>query len=204
MFGLPTGAKYLAYVNSKELNPEREIVWSFTYALTGNDHVLSTFLTTNESLTSLPATDNPINSDVILNINLGHQLKIETATSTLTADLSGISTSFILASAQKNDQILRFSLSNVGKTLDIDYKGTRFTTLTSVTLPTTLNMGNVYCGFSFASPLLSTSDASTLFLQNFHVYGSDKASDTESTTFTALTASKLTTYTTISGISARL
>lgn len=204
MFGLPTGAKYLTYIDTKKMNPEREIVWSFLYALTGNDHILSTFLTTNESLTSLPATDNPINDDIILNINLGHQLKIETATSTLTADLSSISTSFNLASSEKNYQILRFSLSNVGKTLNIDHKGTKFINLTSVNLPTTAGMGGVYCGFSFATPLLSTSDQSTLFLQNFHVYGSNALSDTESTTFIPLTSNKLTTYTTITGISARL
>lgn len=204
MFGLPINAKYLTYVNPKEMNPEREIVWSFTYALTGNDHILSTFLTKNPSLTSLPSTDNPLNSDVLLNINLGDEFKLETSTSTLTADLSSLSTTFSLNSSEKYKQILRFELSNTGKSLKIDYKGTNFTTLTSISLSTNIGSENVYCGFSFASPLLSSSEASTLFIENFHVYGSDYPSDTENTIFTPLTSSKLTTYTTISGISARL
>jgi hypothetical protein len=50
---LPLDAKYYGFVdNTKSLNNNWDIVWSFSYALTGMEHAFCTFLTTTASLIS--------------------------------------------------------------------------------------------------------------------------------------------------------
>ena len=49
---LPSDAKYIGFVDDKiPFNSNWDIVWSFSYALTGSQHGFCTFLTTNSSLT---------------------------------------------------------------------------------------------------------------------------------------------------------
>ena len=48
---LPANAKYFGFIDSNySFNPKYEVSWSFTYALTGTEHGICTFLTTNDTI----------------------------------------------------------------------------------------------------------------------------------------------------------
>jgi hypothetical protein len=53
---LPANAKYIAFVDEKKnYNPNYDIIWSFQYAISGNEAAFATFLTsTKPSLSSIP------------------------------------------------------------------------------------------------------------------------------------------------------
>ena len=132
--------------------------------------------------------------------------------------LSSISTSFSTISTDTY-RTLRFRYVNLGRTLYIDSSEsdtTTYTLLTAIDLGTrysTLsNIENIYCGFSFSTPISSTTPAAAagyslsakdFFLRNFHVEGYEGS---EVLTETVLTPSLCTLpnvpYTSVSNISA--
>ena len=231
---LSTNAKYFGIVDSKNpYNLNWDVVWSFTYALTGTQHGFSSFLTTTPTITGgIPGqylgTDNenfiltigfdstgysalssPLRNGVLLSAVKPNSLIIRDSNNDIifNEELSSLDTSFILSSAIKTYQTLRFRYSNAGKKLSVDYKkpDTEYSTLTSINI-STLSISDsvvVYPGFCFCSPISGLSiTPSTMFVQNFHTQGNIDYPTYESTEMTPLTSASSTTYTTISGISA--
>ena len=94
--------------------------------------------------------------------------------------LSSISTSFSTLSTD-TFRTLRFRYVNLGQKLFIDYHDsdtTTFTTLTTIDLGFRLenysNLDDIYCGFSFTTPVSTTAvdlSAKEFFLRNFHTEG---------------------------------
>ena len=127
--------------------------------------------------------------------------------------LSSISTSF---SALSTDtfRTLRFRYVNLGQKLFIDYHDsdtTTYTTLTTINLGFRLenysNLDNIYCGFSFTTPVSTTADdlsAKEFYLRNFHVEGYEGYSVlTETVTSAEIPTLSSRVYSTVSNITAR-
>tara|TARA_R110001583_G_scaffold30125_4_gene104425 strand:+ start:544 stop:1434 length:891 start_codon:yes stop_codon:yes gene_type:complete len=127
--------------------------------------------------------------------------------------LSSISTSF---SALSTDtfRTLRFRYVNLGQKLFIDYHDsdtTTYTTLTAIDLGFRLenysNLDNIYCGFSFTTPVSTTADdlsAKEFYLRNFHVEGYEGYSVlTETVTSAEIPTLSSRVYSTVSNITAR-
>ena len=132
--------------------------------------------------------------------------------------LSSISTTFSTISTDTY-RTLRFRYVNLGRTLYIDTHEsdtTAYTLLTAIQLgsrySTLSNIENIYCGFSFSTPISSTTPATDagyslsakdFFLRNFHVEGFEGS---EVLTETVLTPSLCTLpnvpYTSVSNITA--
>ena len=132
--------------------------------------------------------------------------------------LSSISTTFSTISTDTY-RTLRFRYVNLGRTLYIDtYESdtTTYTLLTAIQLgsrySTLSNIENIYCGFSFSTPISANYAASAeaydlsakdFFLRNFHVEGYEGS---EVLTETVLTPSLCTLpnvpYTSVSNITA--
>jgi len=122
------------------------------------------------------------------------------------AQLSSLSTEFILTSSEKVYQTLRFRLTSGGKKLYVDFKSDNslYIPLTSVSLSGyTLSANSiVYAGFAFCSPISSTStDVSTMFMTNFNVEGLSATPTTETIPMVSIFENS-STFTTISAISA--
>ena len=94
--------------------------------------------------------------------------------------LSAISTSFSTLSTD-TFRTLRFRYVNLGQKLHIDYHDSDTTTYSSLTtinlgfrLENYSNLDNIYCGFSFTTPVSTTAvnlSAKEFFLRNFHTEG---------------------------------
>lgn len=88
------------------------------------------------------------------------------------------------------DQVIRCRYSNPQQSLFIDYRKTTdrdFTNLATIPLtisiPNTLNSNNVYTGFSFCSPISSTStNTASMLVYNFHTDGVINNTQTETIT----------------------
>lgn len=124
----------------------------------------------------------------------------------LNSALSSLSTEFILTSATKVFQTLRFRVTNGGKKLYVDFKhdNSLYISLTSVTLSglTLAEDSTVYAGFCFCSPISSSStDISTMFMKNFNVEGSSTTPSTETIPMVSIFESS-SSFTSISAISA--
>ena len=90
--------------------------------------------------------------------------------------LSNITPDFIFYDDTFNFQTLRFRYANSGRKISIDYRDEteiKFHTLTSINLNLdTYSYGNLNVGFSYCSPISSSSDnISTLKIKNFQVQG---------------------------------
>jgi hypothetical protein len=230
---LASSAKYIGFIDDKKnYNLNWDVVWSFTYALTGLQHGFCTYLTLNPGLTAYPghylgypllssvvgiafdstgyfALSTPIRSGVPRSSIKANSLVIRDSTNSVIFNqaLSALDTRFILSSSTKVYQTLRFRYSNAGKKLYVDYKTPdhKFRNLTSVTISSLQISDNtiVYPGFSFCSPISSVSiTPSTMFVNNFHVNGNTEPPTYEIIPMVALTASTPTTFTLLSGISA--
>ena len=127
--------------------------------------------------------------------------------------LSSISTSFSTLSTD-TFRTLRFRYVNLGQKLFIDYHDsdtTTYTTLTTIDLGFRLenysNLDDIYCGFSFCTPISTVSkdlSAKEFFLRNFHTEGYEGYSVlTETVTSAAISAFSNQTVSTISNITAR-
>lgn len=125
--------------------------------------------------------------------------------------LSALNTEFILlSSGGLYYQTLRFRYSQAGNKLSIDFKKrgeTTFRILTSIITPLVIpaDFPDVYTGFCFCSPISASVGAgANMRLKNFHTQGNSQLENVEQTTFTPITASKLTSYTQLSSLSAQL
>ena len=127
--------------------------------------------------------------------------------------LSSISTSFSTLSTD-TFRTLRFRYVNLGQKLFIDYHDsdtTTFTTLTTIDLGFRLenysNLDDIYCGFSFTTPVSTTAvdlSAKEFFLRNFHTEGYVGYSIlTETITSAEIPVNPNTVTSTVSDITAR-
>ena len=127
--------------------------------------------------------------------------------------LSSISTSFSTLSTD-TFRTLRFRYVNLGQKLFIDYHDsdtTTYTTLTTIDLGFRLenysNLDDIYCGFSFCTPISTVSkdlSAKEFFLRNFHTEWYEGYSVlTETVTSAPISAFSNQTVSTISNITAR-
>lgn len=119
--------------------------------------------------------------------------------------LSALDEDFFLSDNNKSFQTLKFTLTNSGKKIHIDYKtdDTTYKNLTTIQLTNFSVDKNkyLYPGLTFCSPISSSStNTSTLFIKNFNFHGTSNPPITETLTPKTLDGD-LTTYTTISGIS---
>ena len=129
------------------------------------------------------------------------------------ASLSSISTSFSTLSTDTY-RTLRFRYINLGRTLNIDIREsdtTTYTLLTSIDLGFRLanvsNLDNIYCGFSFCTPIstdnITALSADRFFLRNFHVEGYEGSEVlTETITTSGFDANPNQIYSTVSNITA--
>ena len=127
--------------------------------------------------------------------------------------LSSISTSFSTLSTE-TFRTLRFRYVNLGQKLFIDYHDsntTAYTTLTTIDLGFRLenysNLDNIYCGFSFSTPVSTTAvdlSAREFYLRNFHIEGYEGYSVlTETVTSAEIPVNPNLTISTVSNITAR-
>jgi hypothetical protein len=149
---LPENASYFCLVDNKnKYNPHWDVVWSFTYALSGSHQALCTFLTTSSFpisaypghyLSYLNKTNKPNGSLAIAFDTSGLFALSSTSVSGVSLEnikpnsliirnnekllyneyLSDLDPNFILSEPTKEYKTLRFRLSNGGKKLYIDYK----------------------------------------------------------------------------------
>jgi hypothetical protein len=177
-------SKELTFIDSHPFNLNREIVWSFTQAITGTDNTFSTFLSGSQKIV-----DVEFDQTHVLISNNGGVVD--------TVALSTLDTSFVRVSSSPLEQVMRFRFTNAKK-ISIDFKRVgEFVELYSTPIDIVINPeSNVYCGYSFNSTL-----SSTLFFKNFHVWGSPLSSTYTVNTFKPLTSEIITQYTTISGLS---
>jgi hypothetical protein len=182
-------SKELTFTDSHPFNLNREIVWSFTQAMTGTDNTFSTFLTQTSAISSKIADVEFDQTHIFISNNGG---VVDTVA------LSSLNTSFVRVSSSPLEQVMRFRFTNTNK-ISIDFKRYgEFIELYSTPIDIVIDPElNVYCGYSFTSTL-----SSTLFFKNFHVWGSPLSSTYTTNIFTPLTSEIITQYTTISGISA--
>tara|TARA_R110002020_G_C16164779_1_gene763635 strand:+ start:46 stop:933 length:888 start_codon:yes stop_codon:yes gene_type:complete len=127
--------------------------------------------------------------------------------------LSSISTSFSTLSTDTY-RTLRFRYINLGRTLNIDIHEsdtTTYTLLTSINLGLRLdnvsNLDNIYCGFSFCTPISTTVEAGLsadkFLLRNFQVEGYEGGEVlTETVTTSGLEVNPNQPVTTVSNITA--
>ena len=133
--------------------------------------------------------------------------------------LSTMNTGFSSLSAE-DFRTLRFRYANLGRTLHIDYRDATTTIYSPVT---TFNLGyrlanfddleNVYCGFSFCTPLSDGAgpgagrealSAGSFFLKNFHIEGySGSTVLTQTITSAALSSNPNTNTTTVTNVTAQ-
>jgi hypothetical protein len=141
------------------------------------------------------------NNNVLCNVGL----------STMNTGFSSLSTD--------NFRTLRFRYANLGRTLHIDYRDATTTTYSPVT---TFNLGyrlanfddldNVYCGFSFCTPLSDGAgpgagrealSAGPFFLKDFHIEGYQGGTVlTQTITSEPLSSNPNTSITTVTNITA--
>lgn len=124
--------------------------------------------------------------------------------------LTALSTSFSLTS--DDFQTLRFRYANLGRKLYIDYRPestTTYSNLTTVQLNYGIanysNIDNIFSGFSFCSPISTTSTSltSTLLMKDFHIEGLNTPITTTTLSSRPLSASFFNTYTGLAGVTAR-
>lgn len=181
---LSSNAKYFGIIDPKKAyNLNWDVVWSFTYALTGTQHGFSSFLTTSPTITGgLPgqylgsdnqnmilsigfdstgyfALSSPLRPGIPLSSTIPNSIIVRDSNDSVifNKSLSSLDTSFILSSSVKTYQTLRFRYSNAGRKLSIDFKksNNKYSTLTSLNI-TSLNITDnltAYPGFSFCSPI---------------------------------------------------
>jgi hypothetical protein len=182
-------SKELTFTDLHPFNLNREIVWSFTQAITGTDNTFSTFLTQTSAISS---------KIVDIEFDKTHIFISNKDAVTNIVPLSTLNSSFVRLSSSPVEQVMRFRFTNANK-ISIDFKNVgEFIELYSTPIDIVINPEtNVNCGYSFTSTL-----SSTLFFKNFHVWGSPLSATYKTNSFVPLTSEIITQYTTISGISA--
>jgi hypothetical protein len=236
---LPINAKYISLVETEHAyNSHWDITWSFTYALTGIEHGICTFLVGEPTnLKVFPGNylgyGGPLSSNGVLGIAFDSTglFALSTAYSTgvnrsaiipnslivrnfsggviYNNSLSSIDPNFTISTVDKTFKTIRIRYSNLGSKISIDY---RYNDEAKYTL--LLNLSNIpvnvdrypllYPGVSFSSPISSSSiTPSKIWIKNIHTQGNINEPTFETLEFTPLTSILPTTYTTVSGISAK-
>lgn len=107
----------------------------------------------------------------------------------LNAQLSALNTRFCLLSSAKRYSTIRIRYTNMSN-VRVDFKldgDTNYTNLTSVYLPVnTTTFSAVNIGFSYSSPVSSTTNPSVLFFKNFHTEGVTTGTTVETVPFVSL------------------
>lgn len=162
---LPGNAKYFGFIDSKSnYNPHWDIVWSFSYTLSGSEHAFCTFLSnsaiplssnaghymgilsnstvTNPSVLSIAfdstgyfGLSNSYNSGLLPSSIKRNSLTIRDKNGIIFhSPLSSLASTFALTGS--NYKTLRFRLADACKSLHIDYKTdiTTYQNLTSVSI----------------------------------------------------------------------
>lgn len=174
---------------TSDFNPNFDITWSFQYAVTGNSGSnggFATFLYNNTTLTSggeltglgfAPYNTNPGISGSVLGIMFTSDNLITIKKDTTFNTLSTFTLFESLSPFVKNTltyNTLRFNLTDVGQTLKIAYKdeNDEYVDLTSIYTGLTSSSKDSYkIGFSYSTPLTSSTDKIEIRLKDFHVHG---------------------------------
>jgi hypothetical protein len=160
---LPVNAKYFGIIEPDyAFNPHWDLTWSFSYALTGTEHGICTFLCDNSTVTSPPghyigygglsaskfvlgvALDSTGLFALSTNYSSGvprSQIKRDsliirdqTNNVIFNQSLSTLDSTFNIATSAKEYKTIRIRYSNVGRKIYIDYKigDTKYINLTSI------------------------------------------------------------------------
>tara|TARA_R100000805_G_C3624513_1_gene131807 strand:+ start:1537 stop:2400 length:864 start_codon:yes stop_codon:yes gene_type:complete len=148
---------------------------------------------------------NDINRQSLVVRDVLHNVRANSPLSTISNVFSTLSTDSFRA--------LRFRYVNLGQKIHIDFREdntTEYTLLTTINIEPRLtnfnNLNNIYCGFSFTTPVSTTNtglSAKNFFLRNFNVEGYEGSEVLTETVMTPpLSVNPNTQYTTVTNITA--
>ena len=148
---------------------------------------------------------NDINRQSLVVRDVLHNVRANSPLSTISNVFSTLSTDSFRA--------LRFRYVNLGQKIHIDFREdntTEYTLLTTINIEPRLtnfdNLNNIYCGFSFTTPISTTDtglSAKNFFLRNFNVEGYEGSEVLTETVMTPpLSVNPNTQYTTVTNITA--
>tara|TARA_R100000234_G_scaffold17841_1_gene9871 strand:- start:913 stop:1776 length:864 start_codon:yes stop_codon:yes gene_type:complete len=148
---------------------------------------------------------NDVNRQSLIVRDVLHNVRANSPLSTISNVFSTLSTDSFRA--------LRFRYVNLGQKIHIDFREdttTEYTLLTTINLEPRLtnfdNLNNIYCGFSFTTPVSTTNtglSAKNFFLRNFNVEGYEGSEVLTETVMTPpLSVNPNTQYTTVTNITA--
>ena len=148
---------------------------------------------------------NDVNRQSLIVRDVLHNIRANSPLSTISNVFSTLSTDSFRA--------LRFRYVNLGQKIHIDFREdttTEYTLLTTINLEPRLtnfdNLNNIYCGFSFTTPVSTTNtglSAKNFFLRNFNVEGYEGSEVLTETVMTPpLSVNPNTQYTTVTNITA--
>lgn len=146
-----------------------------------------------------------INRESLVVRDVVHNVRANSPLSTISNVFSTLSTDSFRA--------LRFRYVNLGQKIHIDFREdntTEYTLLTTINIEPRLtnfnNLDNIYCGFSFTTPVSTTNtglSAKDFFLRNFNVEGYEGSEVLTETVMTPpLSVNPNTQYTTVTNITA--
>tara|TARA_R100001591_G_scaffold113996_1_gene127784 strand:+ start:296 stop:1156 length:861 start_codon:yes stop_codon:yes gene_type:complete len=146
---------------------------------------------------------NDINRQSLIVRDVLHKVRANSPLSTMSNVFSTLSTSSFRA--------LRFRYVNLGQKIHIDFREdntTNYTLLTTINIEPRLtnfdNLNNIYCGFSFTTPVSTTNtglSAKNFFLRNFNVEGFEGDEViTETVTTPPLSVNNNEAFTTVTNI----
>ena len=149
---------------------------------------------------------NDVNRQSLIVRDVLHNIRANSPLSTISNVFSTLSTDSFRA--------LRFRYVNLGQKIHIDFREdttTEYTLLTTINLEPRLtnfdNLNNIYCGFSFTTPVSTTNtglSAKNFFLRNFNVEGYEGSEVLTETVMTPpLSVNPNTQYTTVTNITAK-
>tara|TARA_R100000900_G_scaffold101945_2_gene79048 strand:- start:3095 stop:3955 length:861 start_codon:yes stop_codon:yes gene_type:complete len=144
-----------------------------------------------------------INRESLIVRDVLHNVRANTPLSTMSNIFSSLSTNSFRA--------LRFRYVNLGQKIHIDFRDdntTNYTLLTTINIEPRLtnfdNLDNIYCGFSFTTPVSTTNtglSAKDFFLRNFNVEGYEGSDVLTETVITpALSVNPNTVFDTVNNI----
>lgn len=148
---------------------------------------------------------NNVNRQSLVVRDVLHNVRANSPLSTISNVFSTLSTDSFRA--------LRFRYVNLGQKIHIDFREdntTEYTLLTTINIEPRLtnfnNLNNIYCGFSFTTPVSTTNtglSAKNFFLRNFNVEGYEGSEVLTETVMTPpLSVNPNTQYTTVTNITA--
>ena len=148
---------------------------------------------------------NDVNRQSLIVRDVLHNVRANSPLSTISNVFSTLSTDSFRA--------LRFRYVNLGQKIHIDFREdntTEYTLLTTINIEPRLtnfdNLNNIYCGFSFTTPVSTTNtglSAKNFFLRNFNVEGYEGSEVLTETVMTPpLSVNPNTQYTTVTNITA--